>query len=195
MGQYSKLTTTMSNDNHQVTDGLNNKMDDSRFSNSVVSKDKFGSILDYLEAKYVKGVMVADDKIRQKKKQKNKPNDNDDNDNDDNSEEEESLMSKSEAGSCYSNASGGFIDDSELKSELAQQVMTSSAYGTTRIETEGFTAGCDLERLKEDNNAFFVNVGDLEMADSWESDQHWKVQDDNDNNNNNNHHRNNHKKK
>ena len=76
--QYSKLTTTMSNDNHQVTDGLNNnnddnnnnsnsnsgkatatgedgtpkskknisksnnnnnKMDDSRFSNSVVSKD------------------------------------------------------------------------------------------------------------------------------------------------------------
>ena len=71
---------------------------------------------------------------------------------------------------------------------------------TFRIGTEGFAAGCDLERLKEDDNAFFVNVGDLEMADGWESDQHWKVQDDDDdndnnNNNNNNHHRNNHKKK
>ena len=139
---------------------------DFRLSNSVVSKDRFGSVLDYLEAKYVKGVMVAGE--RQKKmKKKNK---------DSSENEDESVMSsESEAGSCYSDGNS-FIDDSELKSEVAQQVMTSSAYGTTRVEAEGGKGGDD-KPLKGDDNAFFVNVGDLEMADGWESEQDWKMED------------------
>ena len=140
---------------------------DFRLSNSVVSKDRFGSVLDYLEAKYVKGVMVAGER---QKKRKRKSKDSSEN------EDESVMSSESEAGSCYSDGNS-FIDDSELKSEVAQQVMTSSAYGTTRIEAEGGKGGDD-KHLKGDDNAFFVNVGDLEMADGWESEQHWKMEDD-----------------
>jgi len=145
----------------------------------VPQRDQFGSVLDYLEAKYVKGVMIEDldERIRQKKKQKKKQeaqagdrttmerNGSD-------IENNMSVLSDSAAGSCYSDDSGGFINDSELQSEVAQQVRASSAYGTTKIEAEAAANRKEKTRDandggSDDDHAFFVNVGDLEMEDGY----------------------------
>lgn len=139
----------------------------------VPQRDQFGSVLDYLEAKYVKGVMIEDldEQIRQKKKKKKKrkkeggdgttPMERDGSSSD--IDKNTSVLSdyNSAAGSCYSDDSGGFINDSELQLEVAQQVRASSAYGTTKIEAEADGGGSD------DDHAFFVNVGDLEMEDGY----------------------------
>mmetsp|Transcript_3944 Transcript_3944/g.5143 ORF Transcript_3944/g.5143 Transcript_3944/m.5143 type:complete len:701 (+) Transcript_3944:204-2306(+) len=175
----------------------------------LIRREQFGSIVDYLEAKYAKGVMIddLDEKIRQKKKQKKRKKDQqkgagendggkDDNGNDNDKDDDDnmSILSDSAAGSCYSAESGNFIDDSELRTEVAHQILGSSAYGgKTKIEAlsqrenniEGVTTsgggrtGQDNNSiLDEDDHAFFVNVGDLEMEDGWtehdlEEDDDW----------------------
>jgi len=147
----------------------------------VPQRDQFGSVLDYLEAKYVKGVMIEDldERIRQKKKQRKKQvaQAGDRTSMDKNGSDVEnnmSVLSDSAAGSCYSDDSGGFINDSELQSEVAQQVRASSAYGTTKIEAEAAANrkektgdANDDDGGSDDDHAFFVNVGDLEMEDGY----------------------------
>lgn len=145
----------------------------------VPQRDQFGSVLDYLEAKYVKGVMIEDldERIREKKKQR-KMQEADGGDiamtrkNGSDVENNMSVLSDSAAGSCYSDDSGGFINDSELQSEVAQQVRASSAYGTTKIEAEAAAnrkekIGDPNDGGSDDDHAFFVNVGDLEMEDGY----------------------------
>mmetsp|Transcript_21973 Transcript_21973/g.64972 ORF Transcript_21973/g.64972 Transcript_21973/m.64972 type:complete len:740 (-) Transcript_21973:234-2453(-) len=169
----------------------------------VPRKEQYGSVLDYLEAKYVRGVMIAgpDDRPKKKKKKAKKSSgegggggekdaagteDVDDDDDDDDSEME---------GSIYSDSEGSFLDDSLLRSEVAGQVLASGAYGTTKVEEERRKAkeAEKRERQKregsggedqdeendedidadqsddfDDNDAFFVNVGDLEMAEGFD---------------------------
>jgi len=145
----------------------------------VPQRDQFGSVLDYLEAKYVKGVMIEDldERIREKKKQR-KMQEAGTGDiamtgkNGSDVENNMSVLSDSAAGSCYSDDSGGFINDSELQSEVAQQVRASSAYGTTKIEAEAAANRKDKigdanDGGSDDDHAFFVNVGDLEMEDGY----------------------------
>lgn len=85
-------------------------------------RKQYGSVLDYLEAKYVRGVMIEDFDKRERDKQRKK----------------ESSGSESEdsegKGSCYD--SDGWIDDSLLHEEINGQVMASSSYGMTRIEED-----------------------------------------------------------
>ena len=122
-----------------------------------IQKHQFGSIIDYLEAKYVKGVMIddLDERVREHKKQKSSSAVADKGD-------DLSVLSDSVAGSCYSQES--FIDDSELRTEVAHQIIGSSMYGTTKIEAEAVAEG-------DEDHAFFVNIGDLEMEDGWDEDQ------------------------
>jgi len=138
---------------------------------------KRGSI-EYLEAKYVRGVMIDDFDERAARE----------------SEESEGD------GSVYGN--DDFIDDSLLQEEVAGQVLASSTYGRTQMEEEqarrrledqnkkaeadGTNAaggpnieglgGSDDESVGSSNAAvydkafddgFFVNVGDLDMAEGW----------------------------
>jgi hypothetical protein len=122
-----------------------------------IQKHQFGSIIDYLEAKYVKGVMIddLDERVREHKKQKSTSTIADKGD-------DLSVLSDSVAGSCYSQES--FIDDTELRTEVAHQILGSSIYGTTKIEAEAVAEG-------DEDHAFFVNIGDLEMEDGWDEDQ------------------------
>jgi len=155
---------------------------------SMPRREQFGSILDYLEAKYVRGVMIddLDERLRQKKKSK-RQNAGEDNTNHGSVDDIDTVFSDSEAsGSCYSDESGNFLDDSELKSEVAHQLMASSAYGATMIEKQaanrkkqlhgteaeknGIANNTDriVEGIYNDDDAFFVNIGDLEMEEGWE---------------------------
>lgn len=154
------------------------KMMDMDKIGSEVCREQFSSIVDYLEAKYARGVMIhdLDERIREKKKKK-KNTDGKAGEGDD-----LSVLSDSEAGSCYSEESGVFIDDSDLRTDVAHQIFASSAFGTTKIEADAVKArargdGGDDDSLGADDHAFFVNIGDLEMEDGWnddiEEDQDW----------------------
>jgi len=112
-------------------------------SELVPQREEYGHMLDYLEAKYVQGVMVPEVDAKKVDDPKSV-----------------SDSSSGGAGSCYSDASG-FVDDSLLRNEVAEQVLASSSYGATKIEEE-----TKKEKGKEDS--FFVNVGDLEMAEGYD---------------------------
>ena len=210
----------------------NETKDKERKDADIPRREQFASVLDYLEAKYVRGVMLddIDEKMRRKKllkKQKrrdrkkkkkselmneqNKPKEkrikSKNNENSTQSVISEdgstssvnfSAMSKKSddsnisltsetgsniesdsgsedgQGSCYSDDSG-FLDDSLLRTSVAEQYMASSSYGTTRVEAESKRFK-SYSRASQDSDTdmsfiddgFFVNVGDLEMADGYD---------------------------
>jgi hypothetical protein len=84
-------------------------------------REQYGSVLDYLEAKYVMGVTVPSSE----------------------GEDEEE-----DRGSVYSE--GSFLDDTQLKSELAEQMLSQKTHTKVGVENE-------------DDDEFFVNVGNLEV--------------------------------
>lgn len=90
---------------------------------NVPQPHEYGSIVDYLEAKYVQGVMV----------------DHEDDEQDD----------REGHGSVYSQDS--FFDDTDLQRTVAEQVLAHTT--TTKLELE-------------DDDAFFVNVGNLEVEET-----------------------------
>lgn len=143
-------------------------------------RNQYGSVLDYLEAKYVRGVMLADyDDGEQAKVQSN-------------GVKEDEVDSEGD-NSCYDDEDG-FIDDSLMLEDVAGQVMASSTYGLTQIEEEARRRkeerkkesaiteqlGITDEKLDDTqvdegiesglDDGFFVNLGDLEMAEGWSGD-------------------------
>jgi hypothetical protein len=95
-------------------------------------------------------------------------------------------------GSIYSEWS--MMDDALLRTEVAEQVKASSTYGTTKIEAQArlakiermkvkqqqqqnkddtgsnkdMTDVSDIDEDQDDDDAFFVNVGNLEMDEGYE---------------------------
>ncbi|KAL7460930.1 hypothetical protein ACHAXS_001365 [Conticribra weissflogii] len=187
----------------KVANPANEVLLDEESNDGMPKREQYGSVLDYLEAKYVRGVMIADydERVRAKKKMKDmKKGENgqgvdiDSNDGDDSDDDGK--------GSCYEDDDGDFLDDSLLHEEVADQVLASSSYGKTRIEEEaskrkkrkrdkssdGGKVGLDVDGNeshddeKFDNlsdegvdsdfdDGFFVNIGDLEMAEGWKGDE------------------------
>lgn len=86
-------------------------------------REQYASVLDYLEAKYVMGITVPS------------------------SEGEDEHEDR---GSIYSETS--FLDDTQLKSELAEQVLSQITH-----------AKVGTEENDDDDDEFFVNVGNLEV--------------------------------
>ncbi len=182
-GSVSQISDADDSDNasqERRDGGGGNNEDDREVSAppaSGVRREQFGSIVEYLEAKYAKGVMIddLDERIRQRKKQKKQKSAQGEAETDGagaGEGDDMSVLSDSAAGSCYSIESGNFIDDSELRKEVAHQILGSSAYGKTKIEAEatcrGRTADDDGDSMiGDDDHGFFVNVGDLEMEDGW----------------------------
>jgi hypothetical protein len=126
---------------------------------TVPRREQYSSMLDYLEAKYVKGVMLEENNGDHVLKSKG--------------ERGIVIMSDSEeSGSCYSEESGNFIDDSDLKTDIIQQVFASSTFVKTKLEAQGKRATkADETRtdgIIEDDDAYFVNIGNLEMEDGWD---------------------------
>ena len=203
-------TTGATNDDGDVmmNDSIMNDDDDEDDENPLLNP-KGGSMIDYLEAKYVRGVMIDDidererakerKKKKKKKKQKqqqqstNGENGKDEDGEDLDDDDDEDVDSEGKA-SCY-DSEDGWIDDSLLHQEVASQVIASSAYGMTQIEEEAKMRRKEdnSKRKIDDNNGaavdgdktddessvdeagaesdfedgFFVNIGDLEMAEGW----------------------------
>lgn len=85
-------------------------------------REQYASVLDYLEAKYVMGVTVPSSE----------------------GEDEDE-----DRGSVYSETS--FLDDTQLKSELAEQVLSQKTQAKVAVGND------------TDDDEFFVNVGNLEV--------------------------------
>ena len=182
-----------------------NDDDEDDDENPLLNPKQFGgSMIDYLEAKYVRGVMIDDidererAKERKKKKKKKqqqqstngengKDEDGEDLDDDDDDDDDDSEGKAS----CY-DSEDGWIDDSLLHQEVASQVIASSAYGMTQIEeeakmrrkedsskrkiddtgaagdkTDGESSADEAGAESDFEDGFFVNIGDLEMAEGW----------------------------
>ena len=98
------------------------------------NRKSYSNMLDYLEAKYAKGVMV-----------------------DDGQQATGDGYEDDEKGSVYSETS--WIDDSDLKRDVAEQVMAHTT--TTKME------------LTTDDSEFFVNVGTLEVEETEQTKDHY----------------------
>ena len=106
---------------------------------NVPQPDQFGSVLDYLEAKYVKGVML---------------------------EEEDDAPpilddEKSEGqGSVYSKDS--FLDDTDLQRDVAEQVMASTTLTKLELEHEDGDFFVNVGNLEVENNDYGENYDPLQ---------------------------------
>jgi len=102
----------------------------------------YSNVLDYLEAKYVRGVNVDSG--------------------DSGANDEHDKANENDAGSYYSDADNSFLDDSELVTTLAEQVLAGAA--KTKVEMNAKKEREDLDESSDDDAAFFVNMGDIEIA-------------------------------
>ena len=127
-GDRTTTTTTT------TTTNTTTKEKKERTNSRAPQRNQYGNVLDYLEAKYVRGVMLQDEDDV----------DDDENGNDDDDDDDD------EKRSVYDSESS-FLDDSLLKRHVAEQVLTQATH--TKLE------------LEHDDNAFFVNVGALEVED------------------------------
>jgi hypothetical protein len=107
----------------------------------VPQPHEYASVIDYLEAKYVQGVVISDDHddIGSGSGGGDGQDDDDDEGN----------------GSVYSETS--FLDDTGLQRTIAEQVMGHTT--TTKLELMN-------TNVDDDDAAFFVNVGDLEVEET-----------------------------
>ncbi len=187
-------------------------------SSNTLRREQFGGIIDYLEAKYVRGVVLEDpdEKLRRRERHKKRKlklmqqknaakrskieegeagiTTSDAVTHDGGKEEEKSLTEEEDldystaddARSIYSEDS--FLDDSLLIKGVAEQVQASSAYGgVTKVESEARKIKMKSENASHhegiladnDDAAFFVNVGDLEMDEDHEPAIDWHLPDKN----------------
>jgi len=104
---------------------------------NVPHPDQFGSVLDYLEAKYVKGVMLEEED--------NAP----------------MLDDKSEGqGSVYSKDS--FLDDTDLQRDVAEQVMASTTLTKLELEHEDGDFFVNVGNLEVENDDYGENYDPLQ---------------------------------
>jgi hypothetical protein len=177
----------LDNDGDKSEKDITLDYDDDDALGKTPKRNQYVSVVDYLEAKYVRGVMIADyDDREQAKIQSNDVQEEPDSEGDN---------------SCYDDEDG-FIDDSLIVEDVAGQVMASSTYGLTQIEEEARRRkkerkresdldvdteqptleglGITDEKLDDTNldegmesdfdDGFFVNLGDLKMAEGWSGD-------------------------
>ena len=149
----------------------------------MIKKSQYGSVLDYLEAKYVRGISIADynsqgERVKKKAKQQAAREGSDEEEGEENYDSDQDNNR-----SVYGD--DGFIDDSLLQEEVADQVFASDSYGKTKIEMEAKRkrkekTECSRKEVEEDDlsaassdfdDGFFVNIGDLEMEEGWKGDE------------------------
>lgn len=106
---------------------------------NVPQPDQFGSVLDYLEAKYVKGVMLDED--------------------DDAGPILDDEKSEGQ-GSVYSKDS--FLDDTDLQRDVAEQVMASTTLTKLELEHEDGDFFVNVGNLEVENDDYGENYDPLQ---------------------------------
>ncbi|CAB9517626.1 expressed unknown protein [Seminavis robusta] len=136
-----------------TTANNNNTLD--RSSDMVPQRHEFGSIVDYLEAKYVRGVMIQEES-ETGAAAAGEEGDNINEDGENNNNKRKMDEDDEGDGSVYSESS--FLDDRDLKRDIAEQVLAQTT--TTKVELEG-------------DDDFFVNVGDLAVEETELTEQNY----------------------
>ena len=116
----------------QAKDGRNMSIQEKKRkpSANIPQPHQYGSVLDYLEAKYVKGVMLGDG-----------------------DEDGASLGDKSEGqGSVYSG--GSFLDDADLQRDVAEQVMASTTMTKLELEEDDADFFVNVGNLEVEDNEY-----------------------------------------
>jgi hypothetical protein len=105
----------------------------------VPQPSQYGSVLDYLEAKYVKGVMLGDEE-----------------------EDGEGVLDDNTegAGSVYSG--GSFLDDDDLQRDVAEQVMASTTMTKLELEEEDADFFVNVGNLEVEDNEYGDQYDPLE---------------------------------
>lgn len=98
---------------------------------NIPQPERFGSVLDYLEAKYVKGVMLDEN------------GDEDDADLEDRSEGQGSVYSKD-----------SFLDDTDLQRDVAEQVMATSTLTKLELEEDDGEFFVNVGNLEVENDEY-----------------------------------------
>mmetsp|Transcript_18100 Transcript_18100/g.20866 ORF Transcript_18100/g.20866 Transcript_18100/m.20866 type:complete len:667 (-) Transcript_18100:13-2013(-) len=138
---------------------LSSNTKNNKVSNKYVpQRGQYGNVLDYLEAKYVKGVMIQDDAVAEMI----------DNGGDTTNTNNTAANSDDEKGSVYDSESS-FLDDSLLKRDVTEQVLSQATHtklnntnNNKEVSEEGNNAN---NNNNDDDDSFFVNVGTLEVED------------------------------
>ncbi len=104
----------------------------------VPQPEQYGSVIDYLEAKYVRGVMLGDDDA-----------------------DGESMDDGSEGqGSVYSG--GSFLDDTDLQRDVAEQVMANTTLTKLELEEEDGEFFVNVGALEVEENQYGDNYDPLQ---------------------------------
>lgn len=104
----------------------------------VPQPEQYGSVIDYLEAKYVRGVMLGDDEV-----------------------EGESMNDGSEGqGSVYS--AGSFLDDTDLQRDVAEQVMANTTLTKLELEDEDGEFFVNVGALEVEENQYGDNYDPIQ---------------------------------
>jgi hypothetical protein len=155
---------------NEIKDKIDGEDLNSEEAEDAIQKEQYGSVLDYLEAKYVRGVNIASYNS-QGERIKRKKTDNVSTDEDENYDSDQDNNR-----SVYGD--DGFIDDTLLEEEVVDQVFASDSYGKTKIEMEARRLRKEKSEKEEEDlsaesdldDGFFVNIGDLEMEEGWRGD-------------------------
>jgi hypothetical protein len=104
-------------------------------------RERYGSVMDYLEAKYVKGVMLGDE------------------------DEEENIDDASEGqGSIYSK--GSFLDDTDLQRDVAEQVMANTTLTKLELEEDDADFFVNVGNLEVEDNDYGDHYDPLQDKDT-----------------------------
>lgn len=108
----------------------------------VPQRERYGSVLDYLEAKYVKGVMLGDEE-----------------------DEEENIDDASEGqGSIYSK--GSFLDDTDLQRDVAEQFMANTTLTKLELEEDDADFFVNVGNLEVEDNDYGDHYDPLQDKDT-----------------------------
>lgn len=107
----------------------------------IPQREHFGSVIDYLEAKYARGVMLGDDE-----------------------EEEVADDGSGGQGSVYSGAS--FLDDTDLQRDVAEQVMANSTLTKLELEEDDADFFVNVGNLEVEGNDYGENYDPTQDKDS-----------------------------
>lgn len=124
-----------------MKDGLKKNQQPSKPTH-VPQREQYGSVLDYLEAKYVRGVMLGDEE-----------------------DDEEIVDDASEGqGSVYSK--GSFLDDTDLQRDVAEQVMANTTLTKLELEEDDADFFVNVGNLEVEDNDYGDQYDPLQDKDT-----------------------------
>jgi hypothetical protein len=132
------------NQNSEKKDSSDQQQKNRNNLTHVPQREQYGSVVDYLEAKYVRGVQLGDE------------------------DEEEIMDDVSEGqGSVYSK--GSFLDDTDLQRDVAEQVMANTTMTKLELEENDADFFVNVGNLEVEDNEYGDQYDPLQDKDSSQS--------------------------